>query len=209
MRFFGLGLATVVVVSVLAAPVLAADAPMTIGYVDVPTVFDGYEKTKKSKAELEAFGRDLDQQLQTLAAVKLLDDNERNELKQLAAKANPTDKDKERIKALQDRETQLAKELADLAAKKEPTEQEKARLKELQDRSAKAEEDLAQMGAESEKQFNAKRDDMTKAIRDDILKAISEVAKQKGLSVVVDKMAVLYGGTDITQAVLDKLNKKK
>ena len=32
------------------------------------------------------------------------------------------------------------------------------------------------------------------------------MASQKGLSLVVDKSAVLYGGTDITKEVTDALN---
>jgi outer membrane protein len=33
------------------------------------------------------------------------------------------------------------------------------------------------------------------------------VASKKGLSLVVDKSAVIYGGTDITKEVSDSLNK--
>jgi len=206
---FGLVLAAIVAASTLAAPVLAADAPPSLGLVDVQAVLEGYEKTKRFTADLEAFGKQIDDQFATLSSVKLLDDNDRKELSALVTKPNATDKDKERIKALQDKETELAKQLADLAAKKEPTEQEKALMKELQDRSARAEEAITQTGQESQKQFNAKKDELTKEVRNDIVKAIEEVAKQKGLTFVVDKVAVLYGGTDITGAVLERLNKKK
>ena len=37
--------------------------------------------------------------------------------------------------------------------------------------------------------------------------AVSDVAKTKGLSLVVDKSVVLYGGTDITDQVAKELNK--
>ena len=49
-------------------------------------------------------------------------------------------------------------------------------------------------------------------LMDPILKsvddAIKKVADAKGLSVVIDKAAVVYGGTDITQDVISRIAKK-
>lgn len=191
------------------APVMAADASAAVGYVDVPIVFEQYSKTAKSKTDLEAFAKSLDLQLQTLDSHRMLDENEAKELVTLITKPSPTEKDKERIKALQDKEKALDVELKGLQSKSEPTEQEKARQKELMDRAAKSEENLRKISQSSEAEFAAKRDNMTAEIRNDILKAINDVAKQKNIGVVVDKMAILYGGTDLTQPVLDKLNGKK
>ncbi|MBI2844120.1 MAG: OmpH family outer membrane protein [Armatimonadetes bacterium] len=199
---------TMVLTSALAAQVVAADA-LPVGYVDIPAVFQDYEKTKTSNTDLEAFSKQLIQKLQTLTENKLLAENERKELSDLAVKPNATDQDKARIKELQDREKALDLELKDLQNKKEPTEQEKARLKELQDKSSKADEEITKLRESSEQQFEDKKEEMSQQIRDDILKAIDAVAKQKNLNMVVDKMAVLFGGTDITQDVLAQLNGKK
>lgn len=49
-------------------------------------------------------------------------------------------------------------------------------------------------------------------LMDPILKSVDEtikkVADTKGLSVVIEKAAVVYGGTDITQDVISRLTKK-
>ena len=37
--------------------------------------------------------------------------------------------------------------------------------------------------------------------------AVKSVASKKGLALVVDKSAVIYGGTDITKEVTDSLSK--
>ncbi len=186
-----------------------AQQQATIAYVDVQKVFQDYEKTAASNKTLEDLGKKLDSQLQALAQHKLLSEAERNQLLDLVGKDNPTDKDKEAIKALADRQKALEQELQTLQQKNPPTDQEKARLKELMDTSTKTDEQLAKLSDEFEKQFNAKKDELSKIIRDDILAAIEAVAKDKKITVVVDKIAVLYGGTDITQPVLDRLNKKK
>lgn len=210
-RLIGIAIVVLVLGSVAAvAPAVAADAPaQVIGMVDVPTVFNDYEKTKKSQADLKALEGQLTQQLQTLSENKLLEDGERKELGDLVVKENSTDKDKERVKALQEREKTLDGELKDLQSKKEPTEAEKTRLKELQDKSAKADESIAKLGDSFKDQLAQKSDAMSQQLRDDILKAISAVAAEKKMTVVVDKVAVLFGGADITQAVLEQLNGKK
>lgn len=43
-------------------------------------------------------------------------------------------------------------------------------------------------------------------IKKDIESAIAQVAKQKGIQTVVDRQVILYGGTDLTGAVVNKLN---
>ena len=42
-------------------------------------------------------------------------------------------------------------------------------------------------------------------IKQDIDDNIKKVAEAKGLQVVLDKSAVVYGGTDVTQDVINKL----
>lgn len=56
------------------------------------------------------------------------------------------------------------------------------------------------------RQFNQKRTSIEKDMEDQVTSAVKSVASQKGLSLVVDKSAVLYGGTDITKEVTDALN---
>ena len=47
---------------------------------------------------------------------------------------------------------------------------------------------------------------MTK-IRADILSATSKIAKDYGIDTVLDKQAILYGGFDLTDFVIDELNR--
>lgn len=50
-----------------------------------------------------------------------------------------------------------------------------------------------------------KQQELLKGIADKIDAAVREVAKAKGLTVVVQKSSVVYGGLDITEDVLKKL----
>lgn len=51
-----------------------------------------------------------------------------------------------------------------------------------------------------------KQEELYKGVKDKVDTAIGNVANTKGLSLVVDKRVVLYGGTDITDQVTKELN---
>lgn len=53
-----------------------------------------------------------------------------------------------------------------------------------------------------------KQEELLEPIRNAVDAAIKKVADKKGMSVVIDKMAVIYGGQDITQEVISELGKK-
>ena len=45
-------------------------------------------------------------------------------------------------------------------------------------------------------------------IRDDIVKATADISKKEGLEAIVDKKAIITGGVDITDKVIEQLKKK-
>ena len=52
-----------------------------------------------------------------------------------------------------------------------------------------------------------KQEELIAPIEQSIQAAIKKVADKKGMAVVIDKMAVVYGGQDITQEVISELKK--
>ena len=77
---------------------------------------------------------------------------------------------------------------------------------------------LKETADEMQKDFDAKAENMTdaekekrtsieKEMADQVTGAVKSVASKRGLSLVVDKAAVIYGGTDITKDVSDSLAK--
>lgn len=59
--------------------------------------------------------------------------------------------------------------------------------------------------ADMQQQFNEKRVAIEKEMQDKVNAAVQSVASKKGLSLVVDKNAVIYGGTDITKDVTSSI----
>lgn len=180
-----------------------------IGMVDVEQILKDYKKKQDSDAQVQAYVKGLQDKFDLRNRNKLLSDAEITELETLKSKEKPTDQEKARITQLEDAEKARDGELKDLQAKKEPTDADRTRLAELQTQSKKADDNLAKLANEYSKMIENKRVELGNAITKDVLDAIKVVADEKKISTVVDKVAVLYGGEDITAAVVEKLNKAK
>ena len=70
-----------------------------------------------------------------------------------------------------------------------------------------SDEEKEKLFSDMQQQFNEKRTAIEKDMDDQVTGAVKSIASKKGLSLVVDKSAVIYGGTDITKEVSDSLSK--
>ena len=56
-----------------------------------------------------------------------------------------------------------------------------------------------------QQQFVEKREELLSGLDKDIRTAVDKVAKDRGISIVLDRGVVLYGGTDLTEPVIAQL----
>lgn len=56
-----------------------------------------------------------------------------------------------------------------------------------------------------QQQFVQRREELLGGLDKDIRQAVEQVAKDRGITVVLDRTVVLYGGTDLTDAVVARL----
>lgn len=81
--------------------------------------------------------------------------------------------------------------------------------KEFQDKAASLnDKDKQDLSVQLNQRLDQKRRELVQPILTKINAAIKEVADAKGLTVVVGKALVIYGGQDITSEVADKLGEK-
>ena len=73
------------------------------------------------------------------------------------------------------------------------------------DTAKMSDEDKAKAMQQAQQELQQKEQALTSAIQAKIDVVVKEVADAKGLSVVLDKNVVVYGGQDITDDVLKKL----
>ena len=186
----------------------AADTPAqpVIGVVDVQKVFTEYKLTKTSNTEIETMVQNFKTELDVRKDNKLLTDAQLKELIALKEKPNPTDADKQQIAQLEGTSKQLDEEMTSLIQKPDATDQDRARLKQLRDLSNQNEAAGNSLADDYNQQVDKRKSDLSDKITADIKAAIAKVAQQKGMATVVDKIAVLYGGVDITEDVVKVLN---
>jgi len=106
----------------------------------------------------------------------------------------------------------LAKKEKEFRKQKEEKEEEiLAMIREgkSQDDIEKKRKKLAEELEPKAKEIKAFNDKVTSDIRQDIIKAVKKIAKQLGIDTVLDKKAFISGGTDLTDLVVNKLNKGK
>ena len=80
--------------------------------------------------------------------------------------------------------------------------------KEFEEKSANMnEQEKGAYYQQTQQRLQQKNNELMEPIRQNIEDTVKKVAEAKGLQVVLDKGAVVYGGQDITQDVVSKLGK--
>ncbi len=60
-----------------------------------------------------------------------------------------------------------------------------------------------------QEQFIRRREELLSGMDKDIRAAVEKIAKDRGFTIVLERSAVLFGGTDLTDAVIEQLGRSK
>jgi Skp family chaperone for outer membrane proteins len=213
------GVLTVFVVAVVLSVMFAStvySAPaeaLNIACIDLDKVFDGYDKKAKLEEELRAQARSIEDQLKLRDDNKLLTDEEFKQLVELRSKPSPSAEEKQKIDQLLALSKERDKTFQALQQKTELTDAEKAQLTEFQNRVKAVRTALQEELAKKDEELRRKQVDLSKQVYADIENVVAAIAKEKGLTLVLNKTVnnipfVVYAKIDITEEALNKLNKK-
>jgi Skp family chaperone for outer membrane proteins len=201
---FVVAAAAVLAVSV---PASAATPPASqFGVVAASRIGKEYTKMQELDQQFQDFQREQEARLQQQHKTRLLFDDEQREFLDFAAMAAPTDERDTRLAQLEESSDNRERRLFELRQMKERTpeqEQEYQKLNTLYERRMR---ELSALQAELQKKVEEKRAELSKIIDDSMTAAIKAVAEEKGLALVFHKEVVLFGGLDITDEVIAKLN---
>jgi Skp family chaperone for outer membrane proteins len=207
-----LAIVAFVLAGLLSGVAYAAEAPKPaadckIGVVDISRVEDEYTVVKDATDQVSAMETSLTNILKMRQKYSLLSPQELDELEKLTGLEKPTDADTARVKELTTKGDALAAELETLRNKKDPTDADKARLNELTGISAKSSAAVEARHAQYATDLQAKSKELLDKATDAMVAAVGQLAQQKGLWAVVSKSVTLWGGIDITDELIAKLNK--
>ena len=95
-------------------------------------------------------------------------------------------------------------------AQKEMQQASQDAQKQFEEQSANmTDEQRQQLFSQMQDELAKKQETIYKGVKDKVDDAVGSVASTKGLSIVIDKRAVLYGGQDITEQVSKKLSESQ
>jgi len=186
----------------------AVAAPPKLGVVDMDRVAAEYGQMADLNQQFQDFQRDQEQQLSERHKTRMLTDAERQDFVDLSHMAAPTENRDKRLAELEALSNQREKRLMELRKKEAPTAEEAAELKELTARYEARMADLATLQAQLQESRVTKYQELSKLIGDRVNDAVKTVAEDQKLAMVLRKESVMFGGVDITEAVIAKLNAK-
>ena len=202
-------LAMISAAAVLGSAAIAADNAPKIGILDIAKIYKDAPRIKQYMEQLETLRTQLGQKLEVRSQNLMLDENSIKELIEIKLKgAAATDKDKARIAELEKIEKDQDGKLKQLQAVQQPNDTQKTQLKDLQDLQSRSKT----AGEAYEKDYNGqiqtKAQELDEKAKADMQEAVNKVAEAKGLNLVLVKDAVMFGGTDVTDDVIAKLDRK-
>jgi len=193
-----------------AAAAPAALPPAAIAVADLDQILTDYEEFNQLNREFKQFQAQQAVAFDEQYAIRFLEPNEKEEYAGLTNESSlPTSKNRGRVQDLLALAETREKDLERLRGKSEPTEAEKSYLEQLLRLEERGRKETAEFRRKLAEARDAKYKELNRQITEKIDGAIEAVAKEKNLSLVFSKPVVLYGGSDVTQAVLAKLNAKK
>jgi Skp family chaperone for outer membrane proteins len=186
-----------------------SSAAIPVGFVDIDEVMDKSAAGQAAKKQAQVLRTQLESGLTKKQQMALLTAEQRAELEKLQAKPEnqKSDADKAKIADLTAAGDALEKELLALQQKASPTDADRGRIEDLTKRMMSARQALENDQQDAQKQLNDQGAKIMGDLQEKIYKAVEDVAKDRGLAMVVHKEARLFGGEDITDAVINKLKK--
>jgi Skp family chaperone for outer membrane proteins len=195
----------------------AASAPgATIGVVDTERVQAEYKAMQALNQQFMEFQKQQDAQLVRRQKSRMLFEDEQREYLDLSSPtAAPTSDRDKRLGDFEKLSDDRSKRLLDLGQKKDRTADEEQEYQELDVTYKQRTQELNDLRTDVERTVQGKSDELMKLIMDSFNAAVKAVAEDKKLALVLRRSVVydstgipivLYGGADITEDVITKLN---
>jgi len=201
--------AAVAAIAASGFPGWAADNAPKIGIIDVQKILRDAPRMKQYMEDYDGLRQQLGQNLDIRQQNLMLDENQIKDLIELKQKgAAAAEKDKARITELEKIERDRDAKFKQLQGTQTPTDAQKTELKELQDMQGKSKTTGEALEKDYNSRLQTKMQELDEKANADMQEAVNKVVVAKGLSLVLVKDAVRFGGTDITDEVINKLERK-
>ena len=178
-----------------------------VAFVDISTISSEYEALQEKDAELKAWLAGQGDYLLSLQVYIFLAEDNFNEALEVVNMTRPIPDEKvQRLEELAALSAQKEKLFLELESKSPRTTEEADKFSALREGLIARQQQLAQLEATINQQYQERITTAREELMRNVEKAIAEYAQENGYEMVLDQAFVLYGGDDITWAIIDRLN---
>ncbi len=182
-------------------------AAAKVAFVDILTISSEYQALQEKGAELEAWLAGKGDYLQALQEFIFLAENNFNEALEIVNMTKPIPDEKvQRLEELAALSLQKEQRFRDLESKSPRTTEEADQFSTMREGLSARQQQLAQLEAAINQQYQERITTAREQLMGNVEKTIAEYAQENGYEMVLDQAFVLYGGEDITRAIIDRLN---
>jgi len=203
-------IATALVMPCSAQDEPAADGGLKVALVDLDRLQANYVALHEQERALGQWLQSRRQPYEQLADYRFLSATDFQEVLVLVRKGELSEDDEQRLQELREISDKNDEKYRDLRGKTDRTAEESAAFNALQEmfdsRTAELAELLKQVQPEIAEELHSRRGSALAGLMSEVEAVIAEIAAGQGYNLVLDTDAVFFGGTDITDAVIEKLN---
>ena len=205
-RFVFVVVAGAVLVVATGAAALAAAPASDVGVVDIEQIYASHPRLQELNQRFAEFRQQQEAQLQQMFQTRLLTDEEQREFTDLLEMGAPTEAREARLTELAQLSAQREQRLAELGQNESRTAEEEQEYTELEQTHNRRVAELTNLQLTLEQAVSDKHDELWGLVTEGVEAAVQAVAEEQSLTLVLQKEAVLYGGVDITDAVVARLS---
>ena len=182
-------------------------AAARVAFVDISTVSSEYQALQEKDAELKAWLGGRGDYLQSLESYIFLAEDNFNEALAIVNLPGPIPTEKvQRLDELAALSLQKEQLFLELQSKSPRTTEEADKFSSLREGLSARQQQLAQLEATINQQYQERITTAREDLMDKVEQTIAEYAQENGYGIVLDRAFVLYGGEDITWAIIERLN---
>ena len=205
-RFVFVVVAGAVLVVATGAAALAAAPASDVGVVDIEQIYASHPRLQELNQRFAEFRQQQEAQLQQMFQTRLLTDEEQREFTDLLEMGAPTEAREARLTELAQLSAQREQRLVELGQNENRTAEEEQEHTGLEQTHTRRVAELTNLQLTLEQAVSDKHDELWGLVTAGVEATVQAVAEEQSLTLVLQKEAVLYGGVDITDAVVARLS---
>jgi len=182
--------------------------PLVVGVIDLDQVGAKFQRKIQEEERLTQWYREQQLVLEQLSDFLFVSAEEWEEAAEIHTEPASawTEAQNQRLATLKEQGKKWEREFRNLEAKPDRNDDEQNRLNVIREILRARQSDLQKLAMQVEGELKGKQAQLGAALMEPVQAAVNKIAADRGLTIVLEKRWVYFGGEDITEAVIELVN---